>query len=72
MRVWCFQATINVGGRAHSAMSIEHFILRLPYSVVKQVREATGPVALDTAEQRAGRSELPQRLVGHRTLRAPR
>ena len=53
-------------------MSIEHFILRLPYSVVKQVREATGPVALDTAEPRAARSELPQRLVGHRTLRAPR
>ncbi|KAF0913272.1 hypothetical protein E2562_021924 [Oryza meyeriana var. granulata] len=27
------KATINVGGRTHSAMSIEHFILRLPYSV---------------------------------------
>ena len=32
-----FQATISVGGRTHSAMSIEHFILRLPYSA-KQVR----------------------------------
>ncbi|WVZ65232.1 hypothetical protein U9M48_014634 [Paspalum notatum var. saurae] len=30
------KATINVSGRTHSAMSIEHFILRLPYSV-KQV-----------------------------------
>ncbi|KAJ1289998.1 hypothetical protein BS78_02G208300 [Paspalum vaginatum] len=27
------KATINVSGRTHSAMSIEHFILRLPYSV---------------------------------------
>ncbi|KAG8057032.1 hypothetical protein GUJ93_ZPchr0002g26347 [Zizania palustris] len=26
------KATINVGGRTHSAMSIENFILRLPYS----------------------------------------
>jgi hypothetical protein len=28
-----FQAAIEVGGRTHSAMSIEHFVLRLPYSV---------------------------------------
>ncbi|KAE8800789.1 hypothetical protein D1007_23623 [Hordeum vulgare] len=26
-------ATVEVGGRTHIAMSIEHFILRLPYSV---------------------------------------
>uniref|UniRef100_A0A453L026 DUF547 domain-containing protein n=1 Tax=Aegilops tauschii subsp. strangulata TaxID=200361 RepID=A0A453L026_AEGTS len=33
------KATVDVGGRTHSAMSIEHFILRLPYSV-KHVRTA--------------------------------
>ncbi|XBH92623.1 hypothetical protein VPH35_083709 [Triticum aestivum] len=33
------KATVDVGGRTHSAMSIEHFILRLPYSV-KHVRAA--------------------------------
>ncbi|KAL5201820.1 hypothetical protein ABZP36_036174 [Zizania latifolia] len=32
------KATINVGGRTHSAMSIENFILRLPYSV-KHVKQ---------------------------------
>jgi hypothetical protein len=31
------QAMINVGGRVLSAMTIEHFILRLPYNV-KHVR----------------------------------
>lgn len=31
------QATINVGGRVLSAMTIEHFILRLPYGA-KHVR----------------------------------
>ncbi|BAH94353.1 Os08g0476000, partial [Oryza sativa Japonica Group] len=31
------KATINVGGRVLSAMTIEHFILRLPYNA-KHVR----------------------------------
>jgi hypothetical protein len=31
------QATINVGGRVLSAMTIEHFVLRLPYDA-KHVR----------------------------------
>jgi hypothetical protein len=48
-RVCVFQATVSVGGRTHSAMSIEHFILRLPYSA-KQVRPAAlSSVAIDTA-----------------------
>lgn len=32
MPSYCFQAMINVGGHMLSAMTIEHFILRLPYS----------------------------------------
>ncbi|XP_062194802.1 uncharacterized protein LOC133897976 isoform X2 [Phragmites australis] len=35
------KAAINVGGSTHSAMSIEHFILRLPYSVKQENPEGT-------------------------------
>ncbi|KAE8806108.1 MADS-box transcription factor 7 [Hordeum vulgare] len=57
-------ATVEVGGRTHIAMSIEHFILRLPYSV-KHVRpEAEGTKGNDAAA-RAGAFglEWPEPLV---------
>ncbi|XP_039795518.1 uncharacterized protein LOC120660926 isoform X2 [Panicum virgatum] len=62
------KATINVGGRAHSAMSIEHFILRLPYSSVKQVNPEGGKGGAGagddvTAERGAFGLEWPEPLV---------
>ncbi|KAE8782249.1 hypothetical protein D1007_44393 [Hordeum vulgare] len=56
--------TVEVGGRTHIAMSIEHFLLRLPYSV-KHVRpEAEGTKGNDAAA-RAGvfGLEWPEPLV---------
>ncbi|XP_066394458.1 uncharacterized protein [Miscanthus floridulus] len=43
------KATVSVGGRTHSAMSIEHFILRLPYSA-KQVNREEGAFGLEWPE----------------------
>ncbi|KAM0919648.1 hypothetical protein ACQ4PT_008060 [Festuca glaucescens] len=40
------KAAIEVGGRTHSAMSIEHFVLRLPYSV-KHVNPQEGTTGGD-------------------------
>nr|CAB3457282.1 unnamed protein product [Digitaria exilis] len=56
------KATINVGGRAHSAMSIEHFILRLPYSV-KQVTPEGTKCGDDVAARGAFGLEWPEPLV---------
>ncbi|CAN6217970.1 unnamed protein product [Urochloa humidicola] len=57
------KATINVGGRAHSAMSIEHFILRLPYSV-KQVNPEGGTKGGDDVAARGAFGlEWPEPLV---------
>ncbi|XBH70485.1 hypothetical protein VPH35_098137 [Triticum aestivum] len=59
------KATVDVGGRTHSAMSIEHFILRLPYSVKHQVSpEGEGTKGGDEAA-RAGAFglEWPEPLV---------
>ncbi|XBI81743.1 hypothetical protein VPH35_090588 [Triticum aestivum] len=59
------KATVDVGGRTHSAMSIEHFILRLPYSVKHQVSpEGEGTKGGDEAA-RAGAYglEWPEPLV---------
>uniref|UniRef100_A0ACD5Y4E1 Uncharacterized protein n=1 Tax=Avena sativa TaxID=4498 RepID=A0ACD5Y4E1_AVESA len=57
------KAAIEVGGRTHSAMSIEHFILRLPYSV-KHVHPLEGTKG-DDAAARAGAFglEWPEPLV---------
>ncbi|RCV12027.1 hypothetical protein SETIT_2G235000v2 [Setaria italica] len=56
------KATINVGGRAHSAMSIEHFILRLPYSV-KQVNPEGAKAGDDVTARGAFGLEWPEPLV---------
>ncbi|KAM3275856.1 hypothetical protein ACQJBY_044313 [Aegilops geniculata] len=58
------KATVDVGGRTHSAMSIEHFILRLPYSVRHVSPEAQGTKGGDEAA-RAGAFglEWPEPLV---------
>uniref|UniRef100_A0ACD5XTC1 Uncharacterized protein n=2 Tax=Avena sativa TaxID=4498 RepID=A0ACD5XTC1_AVESA len=60
------KAAIEVGGRTHSAMSIEHFVLRLPYSV-KHVNhlEGTKKGGDDAATARAGAFglEWPEPLV---------
>ncbi|XP_047049515.1 uncharacterized protein LOC124654559 [Lolium rigidum] len=57
------KAAIEVGGRTHSAMSIEHFVLRLPYSV-KHVNPPEG-TKVDDAAARAGAFglEWPEPLV---------
>lgn len=59
------KATVDVGGRTHSAMSIEHFILRLPYSVKHQVNpDAEGTKGGDdTARAGAFGLEWPEPLV---------
>ncbi|OEL29693.1 hypothetical protein BAE44_0009288 [Dichanthelium oligosanthes] len=57
------KATINVGGRAHSAMSIEHFILRLPYSVKQVNPEGTNGGGDDVAARGAFGLEWPEPLV---------
>ncbi|XP_047049081.1 uncharacterized protein LOC124654097 [Lolium rigidum] len=58
------KAAIEVGGRTHSAMSIEHFVLRLPYSVKHQVSPPEG-TKVDDAAARAGAFglEWPEPLV---------
>lgn len=58
------KAAIEVGGRTHSAMSIEHFVLRLPYSV-KHVNPPEGTNGGDAATARAGAFglEWPEPLV---------
>ncbi|KAL6656157.1 hypothetical protein ACP70R_006983 [Stipagrostis hirtigluma subsp. patula] len=56
------KATINVGGRTHSAMSIEHFILRLPCSV-KQVSPGGTTKGEDVAARGAFGLEWPEPLV---------
>ncbi|CAD6224625.1 unnamed protein product [Miscanthus lutarioriparius] len=60
------KATISVGGRTHSAMSIEHFILRLPYSA-KQVNREEGAKGDDDDDVTAARGafglEWPEPLV---------
>lgn len=57
------KAAIEVGGRTHSAMSIEHFVLRLPYSV-KHVSPPEG-TKVDDAAAGAGAFglEWPEPLV---------
>ncbi|KAK1631470.1 hypothetical protein QYE76_005785 [Lolium multiflorum] len=57
------KAAIEVGGRTHSAMSIEHFVLRLPYSV-KHVNPPEG-TKVDDAAPGAGAFglEWPEPLV---------
>ncbi|XP_051188156.1 uncharacterized protein [Lolium perenne] len=57
------KAAIEVGGRTHSAMSIEHFVLRLPYSV-KHVNPPEG-TKVDDAPAGAGAFglEWPEPLV---------
>ncbi|CAL5073908.1 unnamed protein product [Urochloa decumbens] len=57
------KATINVGGRTHSAMSIEHFILRLPYSVKQVNPEGTKGGDDDVAARGAFGLEWPEPLV---------
>ncbi|KAE8779522.1 hypothetical protein D1007_47465 [Hordeum vulgare] len=59
------KATVEVGGRTHSAMSIEHFILRLPYSVKHQVRPEAEGTKGDDAAARGGAFglEWPEPLV---------
>ncbi|KAM0829872.1 hypothetical protein ACQ4PT_066593 [Festuca glaucescens] len=54
------KAAIEVGGRTHSAMSIEHFVLRLPYSV-KHVEGTKGGDAVAGAG--AFGLEWPEPLV---------
>ncbi|KAM3258031.1 hypothetical protein ACQJBY_050021 [Aegilops geniculata] len=58
------KATVDVGGRTHSAMSIEHFILRLPYSVKHVSPDGEGTKGGDEAA-RAGAFglEWPEPLV---------
>ncbi|KAE8776583.1 hypothetical protein D1007_50693 [Hordeum vulgare] len=60
------KATVEVGGRTHSTMSIEHFIMRLPYSV-KHVRvrpEAEGTKGNDVAARTGAFGlEWPEPLV---------
>uniref|UniRef100_J3MY89 Ternary complex factor MIP1 leucine-zipper domain-containing protein n=2 Tax=Oryza brachyantha TaxID=4533 RepID=J3MY89_ORYBR len=56
------KATINVGGRTHSAMSIEHFILRLPYSV-KHVNPGGGSKGDDMTMRGVFGLEWPEPLV---------
>ncbi|PAN12834.1 hypothetical protein PAHAL_2G294000 [Panicum hallii] len=56
------KAIINVGGRAYSAMSIEHFILRLPYSV-KQVNAEGAKGGDDVTARGALGLEWPEPLV---------
>lgn len=56
------KATINVGGRTHSAMSIEHFILRLPYSV-KHVNPEGGMKGDDMTMRGVFGLEWPEPLV---------
>uniref|UniRef100_J3MTT1 Ternary complex factor MIP1 leucine-zipper domain-containing protein n=1 Tax=Oryza brachyantha TaxID=4533 RepID=J3MTT1_ORYBR len=46
------KATINVGGRVLSAMTIEHFILRLPYNAKHRVKAGDGTVAAAAAVAR--------------------
>ena len=59
-----FQATISVGGRTHSAMSIEHFILRLPYSAKQVNREEAKDDDVTTAAARGAFGlEWPEPLV---------
>ncbi|XP_062199705.1 uncharacterized protein LOC133902130 [Phragmites australis] len=55
------KAAINVGGRTHSAMAVEHFILRLPYSV-KQVNPE-GTKDDDVSARGAFGLEWPEPLV---------
>ncbi|KAL6844647.1 hypothetical protein ACP4OV_025306 [Aristida adscensionis] len=60
------KATINVGGRTHSAMSIEHFILRLPYSVKQVTTEGAAAAAKggdDATARGAFGLEWPEPLV---------
>ncbi|CAN6204707.1 unnamed protein product [Urochloa humidicola] len=57
------KATINVGGRSHSAMSIEHFILRLPYSVKQVNPEGAMGGGDDVAARGAFGLEWPEPLV---------
>ncbi|CAM0951743.1 unnamed protein product [Alopecurus aequalis] len=59
------KAAIEVGGRTHSAMSIEHFVLRLPYSVKKHVNPEGAKSGDDDATARAGAFglEWPEPLV---------
>ncbi|CAL5087956.1 unnamed protein product [Urochloa decumbens] len=57
------KATINVGGRSHSAMSIEHFILRLPYSVKQVIPEGTKGGGDDVTARGAFGLEWPEPLV---------
>ncbi|KAK3133555.1 hypothetical protein QOZ80_6AG0538000 [Eleusine coracana subsp. coracana] len=57
------KATINVGGRTHSAMSIEHFILRLPYSVKQVDTEGTKQGDDDVTARGAFGLEWPEPLV---------
>ncbi|ONM22357.1 uncharacterized protein [Zea mays] len=60
------KATVSVGGRTHSAMSIEHFILRLPYSA-KQVKVSREGAKCDDGDVTAARGafglEWPEPLV---------
>lgn len=60
------KATVSVGGRTHSAMSIEHFILRLPYSA-KQVKVSREGARCDDGDVTAARGafglEWPEPLV---------
>ncbi|KAI4980300.1 hypothetical protein ZWY2020_020785 [Hordeum vulgare] len=58
-------ATVEVGGRTHIAMSIENFILRLPYSVKHQVRPEAERTKGNDAAARAGAFglEWPEPLV---------
>ncbi|KAG0544037.1 hypothetical protein BDA96_02G240500 [Sorghum bicolor] len=58
------KATISVGGRTHSAMSIEHFILRLPYSAKQVNREEAKDDDVTTAAARGAFGlEWPEPLV---------
>ncbi|KQJ90552.1 uncharacterized protein LOC100826809 isoform X1 [Brachypodium distachyon] len=58
------KATIEVGGRTHSAMSIEHFVLRLPYSA-KHVHPEEGTKGEDASMTARGGFglEWPEPLV---------
>uniref|UniRef100_A0A0A9A288 DUF547 domain-containing protein n=1 Tax=Arundo donax TaxID=35708 RepID=A0A0A9A288_ARUDO len=56
------KATINVGGRVLSAMTIDHFILRLPYDVKHQVNPG-GAKGDDIAAKGVSGQEWPEPLV---------
>ncbi|CAA7395773.1 unnamed protein product [Spirodela intermedia] len=57
------KATINVGGRQLSAISIEHFVLRLPYHSRSACFPKSGNLKADAAMQSIGGLDWPEPLV---------